>query len=188
VSVCVVVQFFATRVTPHPRALTSVTSAPSLVVTVTVTVTRRCRRFAAAQAAAMAPRPHRPPWSEDVRWMVVFRRLHRGQSWRHIRKALRGGDGRPVVVLDNASIHKSRRFARMVRRAGGIVRFTPPYAYDCSLLDNGAFGLVVRFLKRRGKLVERVGLQRGLDAAFKRIGRRAARYCFHNCGYHQMRA
>ena len=54
---------------------------------------------------------------------------------------------RSVVIMDNASIHKSRRLRRMIERRGGRLLFTPPYAFDRTPLDNGAFGLVVRFLK-----------------------------------------
>ena len=85
---------------------------------------------------------------------------------------------RRVVILDNASIHKSRRLKRMIRRAGGEVLFTPPYGWDCTPLDHGAFGIV----KRRPQ----GSMRRGLDRALSRIGPSAAAYCFANCGYEDM--
>ena len=94
---------------------------------------------------------------------------------------------RNFIILDNASIHKSRRFQRMIRRAGGVVHYTPPYAYDRTPLDNGTFGIVKRYLQRHGQAISRRDIRYGLDKAFRRIGERAARYCFRNCGYHEMR-
>ena len=93
---------------------------------------------------------------------------------------------RRVVILDNASIHKSRRFVRMVRHAGGEVLFTPPYAWDCTPLDHGAFGIVKRYLQKRGQRIANGSMRRGLDRAFARIGASAARYCYRNCGYDEL--
>ena len=50
-----------------------------------------------------------------------------------------------VVILDNARIHKDPGFVREINAAGGIVRFLPPYCFDLTPLDNGAFGMVKRF-------------------------------------------
>jgi len=94
---------------------------------------------------------------------------------------------RSVVIMDNASIHKSRRLRRMIELRGGRLLFTPPYAFDRTPLDNGAFGLVVRFLKKHSRLIERTGLCAGLNEAFRSIRRKQAKYCFRNCDYHFMR-
>ena len=93
---------------------------------------------------------------------------------------------RRVVILDNASIHKSRRLKRMIRRAGGEVLFTPPYGWDCTPLDHGAFGIVKRRLQREGARIAQGSMRRGLDRALSRIGPSAAAYCFANCGYEDM--
>ena len=53
---------------------------------------------------------------------------------------------RSVLVLDNASIHHSRRFSTMMHAKGFIVLYTPPYCFNLTPLDNGAFGLLKRYL------------------------------------------
>ena len=87
------------------------------------------------------------------------------------------------VILDNARIHKDPGFVREVNAAGGIVRFLPPYCFDLTPLDNGAFGMVKRYLQKHAWLVERVGIEHALDAAFRSVSSTDAHYCFRNCGY-----
>lgn len=99
-----------------------------------------------------------------------------------------------MVVLDNASIHKCYEFVRAVNWRGGIVLYLPPYCFDLTPLDNGAFGCVRRWLQRHARWVESVGVQEGLDCAFERFSgvhartreeresaRALARHCFRNC-------
>jgi len=89
-----------------------------------------------------------------------------------------------VVILDNARIHKDPGFVREVNAAGGIVRFLPPYCFDLTPLDNGAFGMVKRYLQKHAWLVEKVGIEHALDRAFRKMrGGKIGRYCFRNCGY-----
>ena len=89
-----------------------------------------------------------------------------------------------VVILDNARIHKSAAFVREVHAAGGIVKFLPPYCFDLTPLDNGAFGIVKRYLQKHAWLVERVGIEHALDRAFRKArGAKTGRYCFRYCGY-----
>ena len=83
----------------------------------------------------------------------------------------------PIIVLDNAKVHKSAKFEEMVRRAGGIVIFTPPYAFTLTPLDNGAFGLVVRYLQRWQSLLAHMSVEQRLDHAFRSISREDARWC-----------
>jgi len=90
---------------------------------------------------------------------------------------------RSIVLLDNASIHHSRAFVRRVNRLGGMVIFLPPYCFTTSPLDNGAYGLVVRWLQRNAGRVRAVGLQQGMDEALSSLSASDARYCFQNCGY-----
>ena len=54
---------------------------------------------------------------------------------------------RSVLVLDNASIHHSRRFSTMMHAKGFLVLYTPPYCFNLTPLDNGAFGLLKRYLR-----------------------------------------
>ena len=93
---------------------------------------------------------------------------------------------RSVVILDNAVIHKQRRFVRSVSQAGGIVLYLPPYCWDLMPLDNGAYGQVKNYLKTNGKwLTETLGFSISdmLSAAFKALSLAAARKCFHDCKY-----
>ena len=90
---------------------------------------------------------------------------------------------RSVVILDNASPHKSFEFVRRVNELGGMVLFTPPYCFDCTPLDNGAFGMVKRYLRKRDYLFRRMSLERALDLAFDHIDGRRALRCFRNCEY-----
>ena len=89
----------------------------------------------------------------------------------------------PVIVLDHASIHSSQRFVTMIQNAGGIIEYTPPYCHEFTPLDNGAFGLVVRFLREHAHLVAQIGIEHALDAAFRSVSSTDAHYCFRNCGY-----
>ena len=88
-----------------------------------------------------------------------------------------------MVILDNASIHHCFDFVLRVNQCGGMVLFTPPYCFDTTPLDNGAFGLVKRFLQDNEELFEHVSLERALDTAFESVTPGDARYCFRLCGY-----
>ena len=106
-----------------------------------------------------------------------FRVAARHAVVRHVRPGT-------VVILDNARIHKDPGFVREVNAAGGIVRFLPPYCFDLTPLDNGAFGMVKRYLQKHAWLVEEVGIEHALDRAFRKMGGgKIGRYCFRNCGY-----
>ena len=89
----------------------------------------------------------------------------------------------PIVVLDNASIHKSAEFKDMIEQAGGIVIFTPPYCWDTTPLDNGAFGWVRRWLQHNEESCAMVGLERALARAFLAVTPKMARSFYRNCGY-----
>jgi hypothetical protein len=75
----------------------------------------------------------------------------------------------PIVVLDNAAIHKSAEFEDMVNEEGGIVIFTPPYCWDTAPLDSGAFGWVRRYLQANQELCATIGLERALSRAFRAV-------------------
>jgi len=98
---------------------------------------------------------------------------------------------RSVVILDNATPHKCYAFVRRVNELGGMVLFTPPYCFDCTPLDNGAFGLVKRYLQKHGgDIFREMKLEEALDMAFERLDGRVTRRggerafaCFRACGY-----
>lgn len=90
---------------------------------------------------------------------------------------------RSVVIMDNASIHKSAEVRAMIQAANGILLFTPPYCFDCTPLDNGAFGWVSRKLKQLSDVFKHVSLARALDHVFRRAAPKHARSWFRNCGY-----
>jgi hypothetical protein len=64
-----------------------------------------------------------------------------------------------------------------------MVLYTPPYCFDCTPLDNGAFGFVKRYLQKHVQVLESVPLERALDKAFESVGKKKARYCFRLCQY-----
>jgi hypothetical protein len=74
-----------------------------------------------------------------------------------------------------------------VSQRGGIVLFTPPYCWDLTPLDNGAFGKVKKWLEGCFDLIETEGWtpRQAMDAAFRHAVPNAvsARECFHRCGY-----
>jgi len=102
-----------------------------------------------------------------------------------------GADGRqplvsrfPCILMDNASIHGGI-FEQEVMAAGGRVMRIPPYlAPKRSPLDNGAFGLVVRYIQRHAQRLASMPMHAVLEEAFLSIDEPSARWCFHNCMYY----
>ena len=92
-------------------------------------------------------------------------------------------NARSIVFIDNASIHHSHAFVRGVNKRNGIVVYLPPYSYETSLLDNGAFGLVRRWLEGNYQYLYTHGLKAAMDEALRSLTPADARYCFRNCGY-----
>jgi transposase len=90
----------------------------------------------------------------------------------------------PNVLMDNASIHK-QSFEDEIAAAGGRVWRVPPYsASSTSPLDNGGFGLVVRYLHFHAHELAHLPMVQALDIALRQCcSPAAARYCFYNCGY-----
>ena len=92
-----------------------------------------------------------------------------------------------VVVLDNASIHRTRTLARKIGDAGALLIYTPPYCWDLNPLDNGGFGALKLFLQRHidaGDLDVLGGMAGALDRAFRvSVSRAAARAYMRRCGY-----
>lgn len=90
---------------------------------------------------------------------------------------------RSVLILDNASIHKCTELLALVNQVGGLLLFTPPYCYDCTPLDNGAFGWVRRYLQKHSAIFQQVSLEEALSKAFRRVRPQHARCFFKNCQY-----
>ena len=90
---------------------------------------------------------------------------------------------RSVIILDNASIHHCRELLPLIVRHGLRLHYTPPYCYDCTPLDNGAFGWVRRYLQKQSKTFRHISLKLALHRAFKRVSRACARCFFRNCEY-----
>lgn len=90
------------------------------------------------------------------------------------------------ILLDNASIHHSHEFVARMVGVRAVVRYIPPYCHHLSPLDNGAFGELVLFLRRRHNWVLQVGIQEALEGAFRELnadGGRLARSAFRRCRY-----
>ena len=93
---------------------------------------------------------------------------------------------RSVVVLDNASIHRSFAFVHACNLRGAIVLYTPPYCWNLTPLDNGAFGLVKKWLQHHERSIihHSLTITQALDMAFTyAVTPDGARHCFHKCGY-----
>jgi transposase len=86
-----------------------------------------------------------------------------------------------IVVMDNLSVHKSRRVERLVAEAGAQLLFLPPYSPDMNPIEE-AFSKVKGILRKAGSrtreaLVEATG--RALDA----ITPEDIRGFYAHCGY-----
>jgi transposase len=86
-----------------------------------------------------------------------------------------------IVVMDNLSVHKSKRVERLIKGAGCELLFLPPYSPDFNPIEE-AFSKVKGSLRKAGArtreaLVEATG--RALDT----ITREDIRGFFSDCGY-----
>ena len=86
-----------------------------------------------------------------------------------------------IVVMDNLSVHKSKRVQRLIEEAGATLLFLPPYSPDMNPIEE-AFSKVKGILRKaaartREALVEATG--RALDA----ITPEDIRGFYADCGY-----
>ncbi len=86
-----------------------------------------------------------------------------------------------IVVMDNLSVHKSKRVERLIEEAGATLLFLPPYSPDMNPIEE-AFSKVKGILRKvaartREALVEATG--RALDA----ITLQDIRGFYADCGY-----
>lgn len=82
--------------------------------------------------------------------------------------AAAGAVGARAVVLFES------RCGQHVNQLGGIVFFSPPYRFDTTPLENGAFGLVKRYLQEHSEILLQQPLERVLDYAFESVTRGSA--------------
>ena len=90
---------------------------------------------------------------------------------------------RPLVIMDNAIIHHCPEFEALVKQAGGIVRFLPPYCWHLTPLDNGLFGLMVRRVRAICAADRAKTVSAAIDEALSNMSPADCRMCFHNCEY-----
>ena len=88
---------------------------------------------------------------------------------------------RSVLVLDNASIHHSVRFAAMMAAHGFMVLYTPAYCFNLTPLDNGAFGRLKQYIQHKQPTGDMFDI---MESALRNaVSSRAARKFFRQCGY-----
>lgn len=88
---------------------------------------------------------------------------------------------RSVLVLDNASIHHSVRFASAMAARGFMVLYTPAYCFNLTPLDNGAFGRLKQYIQSEQPAGDMFDI---MEAALRSsVSSRAARKFFRQCGY-----
>jgi transposase len=89
---------------------------------------------------------------------------------------------RQIVVMDNLSVHKSKRVQRLIEEAGATLLFLPPYSPDMNPIEEGAFSKVKSVLRKvaartREALVEATG------RALETITPEDIRGFYTDCGY-----
>ena len=65
-------------------------------------------------------------------------------------KCLKNGD---VVVMDNASFHKSKKIKDLIEKTGASLIFLPPYSPDLNPIEN-FWANMKRWIKNRFLLLE----------------------------------
>ena len=87
-----------------------------------------------------------------------------------------------IVVMDNLSVHKSKRVKRLIEQAGAKLMFLPPYSPDLNPIEESFSKLksILRKASARSKeaLLEATG--RALDA----VTPEDIRGFYSDCGYH----
>lgn len=87
-----------------------------------------------------------------------------------------------VLVLDNASIHKGGKIAKLVADAGCRLMYLPPYSPDFNPIEL-AWAYVKRLIRRIGPR-EDASRESALASALASIPDTLASACFRHCGYH----
>jgi transposase len=90
------------------------------------------------------------------------------------------GRGR-IVVMDNLSVHKSKRIRRLIEDAGCELLFLPPYSPDMNPIEE-AFSKVKGILRKAGART-REALVEATGHALGAITRKDLRGFYNDCGY-----
>jgi len=86
-----------------------------------------------------------------------------------------------IVVMDNLSVHKSKRVQRLIEEAGAQLRFLPPYSPDFNPIEE-AFSKLKGILRKAG-VRTREALVEATGRALNAITREDIRGFFSGCGY-----
>jgi transposase len=86
-----------------------------------------------------------------------------------------------IVVMDNLSVHKSKRVKRLIEQTGATLLFLPPYSPDMNPIEQ-AFSKV-KGLLRRAESRTREALIGAMGRALDAVSARDARGFFGHCGY-----
>ena len=86
-----------------------------------------------------------------------------------------------IVVMDNLSVHKSKRIQRLVEEAGCELLFLPPYSPDMNPIEE-AFSKVKGILRKAGART-RESLMEATGSALDAITPEDIRGFYLNCGY-----
>ncbi len=60
-----------------------------------------------------------------------------------------------VIIMDNASIHRSKKVREVIENAGHILLYLPPYSPDYNPIEN-VFGTIKKILRYKGCNLESV--------------------------------
>jgi transposase len=86
-----------------------------------------------------------------------------------------------IVVMDNLSVHKSKRVKRLIEEAGAALLFLPPYSPDLNPIEE-AFSKLKASLRKAGART-REALVEATGRALQAITPEDIRGFFSNCGY-----
>jgi transposase len=89
-----------------------------------------------------------------------------------------------IVVMDNLSVHKSKRVRRLIEQAGAALLFLPPYSPDFNPIEQ-AFSKVKGLLRRAASRT-REALIEAMGRALYAVSARDAEGFFGHCGYTSM--
>lgn len=88
-----------------------------------------------------------------------------------------------IVVMDNLSVHKSKRVEKLIEEAGATLLFLPPYSPDFNPIEE-AFSKVKQILRKaRSRTTE--ALVEATGGALGAISREDVRGFYAHCGYRQ---
>ena len=88
-----------------------------------------------------------------------------------------------MLILDNASIHKSAELRHMCEEKGVLLKFLPPYSPDFNPIEN-TFKDLKAWIKRNYRLAaDFEDFGEFLDFAISQCKGENARQCFQEAGY-----